>query len=168
MVATFGGGGGSVVDLVGVDPRSFVRVVGGADIMGGGVDDLVVVTGVGAYTEQIGFVRLSECDLFELAFDDSSPARFLTGASINNGEALICPGDGTLERIHFNAIPGSDADGDPEFEAGFEPFRIDGNVVKRLAPDGSEGGQGIPSEGVVLTLDDVSAIALFDCLGLEL
>ena len=136
--------------------------------MGGGVDDLVVVTGVGAYTEQIGFVRLSECDLFELAFDDSSPARFLTGASINNGEALICPGDGTLERIHFNAIPGSDADGDPEFEAGFEPFRIDGNVVKRLAPDGSAGGEGIPSEGVVLTLDDVSAIALFDCLGLEL
>ncbi len=168
VVATFGGGGGSVVDLVGVDPRSFVRVVGGADIMGAGVDDLVVVTGVGASTEQIGFVRLSECDLFELAFDDSSPARFLTGASINNGEALICPGDGTLERIHFSAIPGSDDDGDPEFEAGFEPFRIEGNVVKRLAPDGSESGQGIPNEGVVLTLDDVSAISLFDCLGLEL
>lgn len=168
VVATFGEGGGSVVDLVGVDSRSFVRVVGGADIMGAGVDDLVVVTGVGASTEQIGFVRLSECDLFELAFDDSSPARFLTGASINNGEALICPGDGTLERIHFSIIPGSDDDGDPEFEGGFEPFRIEGNVVKRLAPEGGDGAQGIPNEGVVLTLDDVSAISLFDCLGLEL
>ena len=63
----------------------------------------------------------------------------------------------------------SDDDGDPEFEGGFEPFRIEGNVVERLAPEGGvDGGQGVPSEGVVLTLDDVSAISLFDCLGLEL
>ncbi|MDA3039975.1 MAG: hypothetical protein O3C27_10705 [Actinomycetota bacterium] len=165
MVATFGVGGGALIELVGVDPRSFVRLVGAIDIMGSGVDDLVVVTGVGAYTQQVGFVRLRDCDLLELAFEDSSPARFLSGASVSNGEALTCPGDGTLERIHFTAIPGSDDDGDLEFEGGFEPFRIEGNVVKRLSPDG---GSDIPAEGVVLTIDDVSAISLFDCFGLEL
>lgn len=157
VVADLADGDRVMVELVGVDRRSFARVLGGADIMGEGTDDLVVVTSVGAYTEQIGFVRLADCELFELAFDDSSPARFLTGASISNGEALVCPGDGTLERYFFSLIPGSDDDGEPEFDGGFEPFRIEGNVVT-----------GYPGDGASLTLDDVAAITLFDCLDLEL
>ncbi len=157
VVAELAAGGGAQVDLVGVERRSFVRVLGGADIMGNGSEDVVVVTSVGAYTEQVGFVRLADCDLFELAFDDSSPARFLTGASVSNGEALYCPGDGTLERYFFSAIPGSDNDGEPEFEGGFEPFVIEDNVIT-----------GMPGDGASLSLDAVASIQLFDCLGLEL
>lgn len=155
LVVELGGGGAVAVELVEAGGPSEVRSLGGADLVADGTEEIAVVTGGGAYSSEVGFVRFRDCELFELAFEDSSPARFLSGASVSNGESLFCRGDGTVERYFWSIVDG-EAD-DPEFEGGFEPFNIEGDVFVAY-----------PGDGAVITAAEVAAIELFDCLGLVL
>lgn len=152
-----GAGGGAVVSaLVGTNDFDEPEVLGGADLDGDGIDELAVLVANGAYVGLVSFVRVRECSAIQLAFEDDSPAIFASGASAGGGEALVCNGDGTLDRYFFSWLPGDD-DETVEYEAGFQPFRIEGDVVISL-----------PGDGAGLTEDEIADIDLFDCLGLEL
>lgn len=157
-VVEFGGGGATVAALSGTNDFDQPFVIGDADLDGDGVNELAVSMGVGAYVGLVGFVRVRDCDIVQLAFEDSSPAVFATGASVGGGEALICNGDGTIDVYFFTLFPGSDA-GSPEaeYESGWAPYRMEGDIVVAY-----------PGDGAVLSGADVAEIDLLDCLGLEL
>lgn len=156
LVVEFGGGGAVVSALVGTNEFDEPEVIGGADLDGDGVDELAVRVANGAYVALVSFVRVRDCSVIQLAFEDDSPAIFASGASAGGGEALLCNGDGTLERFFFSWLPGED-DETVEYEAGFQPFRLEGDVVVAF-----------PGDGAGLTEDEVTELDLFDCLGLEL
>ncbi len=151
----------SSVQLSGGADTVEARLVGGADVDGDGSQELFVATGGGAYVTELALLGYDECGLFEYALADESPVRFYSGASVGNGEAVLCSGDGLIEQFFWSLVPGSgdlgSSDSDLEFEAGFVSYALSGATLEETEGQTS-----------VVNTDAVSAIPLFDCLGLEL
>jgi hypothetical protein len=160
VVVGFGSGGGVTAEVRGANGLDTARILGGADLDGDGVDELALRVGGGAYTEQVAFLRARACEIVELTFADGSPAVFLVGGSYGGGEALVCPGNGTVERFSYWLLAGAaDADdaNQPRYEGEFVPYRLDGEVLVEQ-----------PGSGAPLTSDDVADLLLLDCQGLVL
>lgn len=155
----FGGGGTSDLGIFDADPFGNVRVIGGVDLVGDGSEEVGIAIGAGAYTESVGFVRVRGCELLRLAFEDSSPASFLSGASAANFVGVLCMfgsgGPVVVEQFEFALVDGN-AD-DPILEGGFIPYTLEGDFFRA--------GFG---DGTTLTPEDLSKIALFDCGDLQL
>lgn len=157
-VVEFGGGGAATTPMSGTNDFDQPFVMGEADLDGDGFNELGVSVGNGAYVGLIAFLRVRDCDIIQLAFEDSSPAIFASGASAAGGESLICDGSGNLEVYFFSLLPGFEPGSpDAEYEGGFAPYKIEGDTVVAY-----------PGDGASLTDADVAAFELLDCLGLDL
>lgn len=153
VVVQYGGGGTATLPLTDSDPVSNVRVIGGVDFTSTGFQELAITVGSGAYTEQIGFVRSSDCELLRLAFESDAPAAFLSGASIGNFSGILCA-PGLVEQYEFTLNSDSE---ELIYEGGFSPYVLEGDTFVR--------GFG---DGTTLTADELTSIKTFDCFGLEL
>lgn len=157
-VVEFGGGGATATAMSGTNDFDQPFVMGEADLDGDGFNELGISVGNGAYVGLIAFLRVRDCDIIQLAFEDSSPAIFASGASAAGGEALVCDGSGNLEVYFFSLLPGLEPGSpDAEYEGGFAPYKIEGDTVVAY-----------PGDGASLSAADVDALELLDCLGLDL
>ncbi len=159
VAVTFGRGGSADLGLFDADPFANVQVLGGIDFSADGSAEVALSIGGGAYTQSVAFVRARGCQLLRLAFEDSSPAAFLSGASIANVVGVVCvvagPGPARVEQYEFVLIDGA---ADPLlYESVYRPYTIEGDFFVRQ--DG---------EGTVLSAEEVAAVGLFDCGGLGL
>lgn len=153
IVVQYGGGGTATLSLTDSDPVSNVRVIGAVDFTSTGFQELAITVGSGAYTEQIGFVRSSDCELLRLAFESDAPAAFLSGASIGNFSGILCA-PGLVEQYEFTLNSDSE---EIIYEGGFSPYVLEGDTFVR--------GFG---DGTTLTADELASIKTFDCFGLVL
>jgi hypothetical protein len=133
-----------------------VGVIGGYDVNGDGREELFVNTGAGAYTLWVDVYEFepSACELVRLAAPgDSRPPQFAVGASVSNGLGLACD-DGKLISTEF--VRANDS---PPYTADVlrTSYAIDGTSLQKLVASTER-----------LPLEQASALATFECGGLEL
>jgi len=159
LIVEYGRGGTSELGLIDADPGGSVRVLGGADFMADGREDVALVVGGGAYTQSIGFARSRDCELTRLVFEDSTPATFLVGSSVANFSGILCSFAPTsppsVEQYFFSLVDGA-AD-EFSFAGSFAPYELNGGVF--VAGPGDE---------TVLSAEELQRIGVFDCGDLSL
>lgn len=145
---TFADGGGS--DAVISDAEDFYppRHLGGFDIDADGSDEALVAVGAGASTVQVGFFDVAACVLHRVTLR-GTPASFPVGASLGSTSGIVCPGDGTIERVFAQYVD------DDVYEGGLAPYVLEGSVLTEL-----------PGDGAGFTADEAFALAVLDCGGL--
>ncbi len=155
IIVEFAGDQYTAMPVVEAETFDGVRIVGGAPFRGGASEDIVFTMTGGAYTSLIGFARTDGCELERLTNEDGSPAMFLSGASIANFSGVHCS-VGSVQQYTFE-LAGEDGQGNPFFEGGFTPYNLDGKKFVQF-----------PSDGAVISLDELQAVGTFECFGLSL
>ncbi len=157
VMVTFGAGGAATAEVRGANGLDAAVVLGQVDLDGDGGNEFALRVGGGAYTEQLAFLRVRDCAVVPLTFDDGTPAVFLVGGSFGGGESLVCSGGGQLERYSYWLLAAAGDETTTIYEGEYASYRIDGDVLTETATLGSR-----------LTGADVASLVLLDCLGLSL
>ncbi len=155
IVVEFAGNRYTSMPVVEAETFDGVRVVGGAPFRGGASEDIVFSMTGGAYSTLIGFARTDGCGIERLSNENGSPIMFLSGASVANFSGVHCS-VGLVQQYTFE-LAGEDANGNPFFEGGFTPYNLNGYAFTEF-----------PSDGAVISLEELQAIGTFECFGLSL
>lgn len=155
IIVEFAGDGYTAMPVVEAETFDGVRVVGGAPFRDGAAEDIVFAMTGGAYTTLVGFARTDGCELERLTNENGAPVVFLSGASVANFSGVHCS-VGSVQQYFFE-LAGEDGQGNPFFEGGFTPYNLNGTTFTQF-----------PSDGAIITLDELQAVGTFECFGLSL
>ena len=147
---TFADGGGADTAIGDAEDFAPPRPIGGFDIEADGTDEIFVSVGAGASTVRIGLFDVAACAAIRVT-EGGSPAVFPVGASIGQISGVVCPGDGTIERVFAQFVD------DDVYEGGFAPYVLDGAVLT-----------GFPGDGAGFAADEAFALAVLDCGDLQI